>query len=200
MVTLSATASTDDAVDLVVSSGTALIDIPDVTGLTQTEAEGNLVAAGLTVGAVTTQSSETVEAGRVISQSPSTCLACASSDDAVDLGEHDRHDSVVAPSSEVLGGEPEQLVVVRVARHPQVAHVLGKIGRAETATDPAPLSMIETTIVLKDPSEWRPGLTKDDLIAELDRGVPGLDDREQLVRRHHGAFLDLEFLQDPGDG
>jgi Cu(I)/Ag(I) efflux system membrane protein CusA/SilA len=53
---------------------------------------------------------------------------------------------------------------------------LGKIGRAETATDPAPLSMIETTIVLKDPSEWRPGMTKQKLIEELDRAVqfPGL--------------------------
>ena len=59
---------------------------------------------------------------------------------------------------------------------PEVETVFGKVGRAETATDPAPLSMIETTIVLKDPSEWRPGITKDDLIAELDRAVqlPGV--------------------------
>ncbi len=59
---------------------------------------------------------------------------------------------------------------------PEVESVFGKVGRAETATDPAPLSMIETTIVLKDPSEWRPGLTRDELIAELDRAVqiPGL--------------------------
>jgi Cu(I)/Ag(I) efflux system membrane protein CusA/SilA len=57
-----------------------------------------------------------------------------------------------------------------------VESVLGKIGRAETATDPAPLSMIETTIALKDPSEWRPGMTKEKLIEELDRAVrfPGL--------------------------
>jgi len=59
---------------------------------------------------------------------------------------------------------------------PEVESVFGKVGRAETATDPAPLSMIETTIVLKDPEEWRPGITKDDLIAELDRAVqlPGV--------------------------
>ena len=59
---------------------------------------------------------------------------------------------------------------------PEVESVFGKVGRADTATDPAPLSMIETTIVLKDPSEWRPGLSKDDLIAELDRAIqiPGL--------------------------
>ncbi len=59
---------------------------------------------------------------------------------------------------------------------PEVESVFGKVGRAETATDPAPLSMLETTIVLKDPSEWRPGLTKDGLIAELDAALqfPGL--------------------------
>ncbi|MEM7479917.1 MAG: CusA/CzcA family heavy metal efflux RND transporter [Acidobacteriota bacterium] len=59
---------------------------------------------------------------------------------------------------------------------PEVESVFGKIGRADTATDPAPLSMIETTIVLKDPSEWRPGLTREALIAEMDRAVqiPGL--------------------------
>ena len=59
---------------------------------------------------------------------------------------------------------------------PEVESVLGKVGRAETATDPAPLSMIESTIVLKDRSEWRPGMTPEKLIAELDRAVrfPGL--------------------------
>jgi Cu(I)/Ag(I) efflux system membrane protein CusA/SilA len=63
-----------------------------------------------------------------------------------------------------------------IASFPEVESVLGKIGRAETATDPAPLSMIETTIVLKDPAEWRPGMTKEKLIEELDRAIqfPGL--------------------------
>jgi Cu(I)/Ag(I) efflux system membrane protein CusA/SilA len=63
-----------------------------------------------------------------------------------------------------------------ITSFPEVESVLGKIGRAETATDPAPLSMIETTIVLKDPSEWRPGMTKEKLIEELDRAIqfPGL--------------------------
>ena len=63
-----------------------------------------------------------------------------------------------------------------IAKHPQVAHVLGKIGRAETATDPAPLSMIETTIILKDKETWPPGKTIEDVIKELDRMVqfPGL--------------------------
>ncbi len=59
---------------------------------------------------------------------------------------------------------------------PEVETVMGKVGRAETATDPAPLSMIETTVVLKDPDQWRPGLTKEQLIAEMDRAIqfPGL--------------------------
>ncbi|HOW75910.1 MAG TPA: efflux RND transporter permease subunit [Candidatus Competibacteraceae bacterium] len=54
---------------------------------------------------------------------------------------------------------------------PEVQRVFGKVGRAETATDPAPLSMIETAIQLKPHAEWRPGLTTEDLIAELDRIV-----------------------------
>lgn len=50
---------------------------------------------------------------------------------------------------------------------PEVASVAGKLGRFETATDPAPVEMIETTIMLKPPAEWRAGMTKDKLIAEL---------------------------------
>ncbi len=50
---------------------------------------------------------------------------------------------------------------------PEVVSVAGKLGRFDTATDPAPTEMIETTIMLKPPAEWRPGLTKDKLIAEL---------------------------------
>jgi Cu(I)/Ag(I) efflux system membrane protein CusA/SilA len=63
-----------------------------------------------------------------------------------------------------------------IASLPEVAHVLGKVGRAETATDPAPVNMIETIIILKDKSEWRPGLTKDDIIAELNSKlqIPGV--------------------------
>ncbi len=59
---------------------------------------------------------------------------------------------------------------------PEVAHVFGKIGRAETATDPAPLSMIETTITLKPKAQWRPGMTMDKLLKELDAAIqfPGL--------------------------
>ena len=59
---------------------------------------------------------------------------------------------------------------------PEVENVFGKAGRAETATDPAPLSMIETTIRLKDRKDWRPGLTMEGLIRQMDEAVkfPGL--------------------------
>jgi len=59
---------------------------------------------------------------------------------------------------------------------PEVASVFGKAGRAETATDPAPLEMFETTIQFKSRDQWRPGLTPEALIEELDRivAVPGL--------------------------
>jgi len=63
-----------------------------------------------------------------------------------------------------------------IATVPEVAQVFGKVGRAETATDPAPLTMIETVVQLKPRSEWRDGMTPERLRAELDRVVqyPGL--------------------------
>ena len=59
---------------------------------------------------------------------------------------------------------------------PEVESVFGKAGRAATATDPAPLEMFETVINLKPESEWRPGMTIDKLIADMDRAVqmPGV--------------------------
>ena len=51
---------------------------------------------------------------------------------------------------------------------PEVAQVLGKVGRAETSTDPAPVSMFESIIILKPKEEWRPGIKKADIVAELD--------------------------------
>jgi len=59
---------------------------------------------------------------------------------------------------------------------PEVAGVFGKAGRAETATDPAPLEMFETTVRLKPREQWRTGMTPEKLIEELDRAVkvPGL--------------------------
>jgi copper/silver efflux system protein len=59
---------------------------------------------------------------------------------------------------------------------PEVASVYGKAGRAETATDPAPMEMFETTVQFKPKDQWRPGMTQDRLVEELDRivQVPGL--------------------------
>lgn len=59
---------------------------------------------------------------------------------------------------------------------PEVHHVLGKTGRAETATDNAPLSMIETIILLKPKNEWRKGITKQDIVSELEQKlqIPGV--------------------------
>ncbi len=63
-----------------------------------------------------------------------------------------------------------------IKRFPEVESVFGKAGRANTATDPAPLEMFETVINLKPESEWRPGMTIDKLVAELDQAVqiPGV--------------------------
>jgi Cu(I)/Ag(I) efflux system membrane protein CusA/SilA len=63
-----------------------------------------------------------------------------------------------------------------IASFPEVHHVFGKSGRAETATDPAPLSMMETTITLKPESQWREGMTIEKLVTELDKAIrfPGL--------------------------
>ncbi|HXF46522.1 MAG TPA: CusA/CzcA family heavy metal efflux RND transporter, partial [Burkholderiaceae bacterium] len=59
---------------------------------------------------------------------------------------------------------------------PEVESVIGKAGRAATATDPAPIEMFETVINLKPESQWRPGMTIDKLIAEMDRALqfPGV--------------------------
>ena len=59
---------------------------------------------------------------------------------------------------------------------PEVASVYGKAGRAQTATDPAPLEMFETVINLKPQEEWRPGMDTDKLIAEMDKALqfPGV--------------------------
>ncbi len=63
-----------------------------------------------------------------------------------------------------------------IKQFPEVHHVFGKIGRAETATDPAPLSMMETTIMLKPEDQWRPGMTIKKLVDEMDAAIqfPGV--------------------------
>lgn len=80
---------------------------------------------------------------------------------------------------DVSNSEVKRLLQVQdkiIAGVPEVSHVLGKAGRASTATDNSPISMIETIILLKPKSEWRPGLTKNDLIAELNAKlqIPGV--------------------------
>ncbi|MBT8143900.1 MAG: CusA/CzcA family heavy metal efflux RND transporter, partial [Gammaproteobacteria bacterium] len=69
-----------------------------------------------------------------------------------------------------------QQTVKMIATVPEVKRVFGKIGRAETATDPAPMTMIETVIQFKPRDQWRPGMTPEGLRAELDRivQIPGL--------------------------
>ena len=77
----------------------------------------------------------------------------------------------VAKASELLQQTDRLIKTV-----PEVETVFGKAGRAETATDPAPLEMFETTIQFKPQSQWRPGMTPEKLVEELDRTVkvPGL--------------------------
>ena len=64
----------------------------------------------------------------------------------------------------------------QLSKFPEVKSVFGKMGRARTPTDPAPLSMAEITVQLKPRSEWRPGLTFDGLVAEMDKKLqyPGM--------------------------
>jgi Cu(I)/Ag(I) efflux system membrane protein CusA/SilA len=69
----------------------------------------------------------------------------------------------IAEATRVLQSMDREL-----AKIPEVVSVFGKAGRAETPTDPAPLSMFETTVVLRPRSEWRPGLTWESLIDEMD--------------------------------
>ncbi|HLD09524.1 MAG TPA: efflux RND transporter permease subunit, partial [Methylophilaceae bacterium] len=77
----------------------------------------------------------------------------------------------VSKASEIL-----QLSDRLIKTVPEVKSVFGKTGRAETATDPAPLEMLETTIQFKPRSEWRAGMTTEKLIAELDARlkIPGM--------------------------
>jgi len=99
---------------------------------------------------------------------------------------------------------------------PEVDTVFGKAGRAETPTDPAPLNMIETVVKLKPPSEWRKGLTIDDLMAEMDKAIqfPGLTNAWTLPIKARIDMLstgiktpvgikifgnDLQKLQDVGE-
>lgn len=58
-----------------------------------------------------------------------------------------------------------------ISQTPEVEKVVGKAWRALTATDPAPMAMLETIITLKPKSEWRPGMTKEDIVSEMNRNI-----------------------------
>ncbi len=80
---------------------------------------------------------------------------------------------------DVSNAEAKRLLQVQdkiIRTIPEVDKVLGKAGRANTATDNAPISMIETIIMLKPKSQWREGITKKDIISELDKKlqIPGV--------------------------
>jgi Cu(I)/Ag(I) efflux system membrane protein CusA/SilA len=78
-----------------------------------------------------------------------------------------------------------------LARIPEVQMVLGKIGRAETATDMAPMSMIETIAVLKEKNEWRPGVTYDSIVAAANATVrtPGVGNMWSMPIRNRLDML-----------
>jgi len=80
---------------------------------------------------------------------------------------------------DISNNESKRLLQVQdkiIKSVPEVANVLGKAGRANTATDNAPISMIETIIILKPQSEWREGVTKEDILRELNSklAIPGV--------------------------
>ena len=80
---------------------------------------------------------------------------------------------------DVSNSEAKRLLQVQdkiITSVPEVAHVMGKAGRANTATDNSPISMVETIIMLKPKNEWRKGFTKDSIINELNRKlqIPGV--------------------------
>ena len=80
---------------------------------------------------------------------------------------------------DVSNSEAKRLLQVQdklIRSVPEVSHVLGKAGRANTATDNSPISMIETIVLLKPKNEWRKGVNKDDIINELNSKlqIPGV--------------------------
>ncbi len=90
-------------------------------------------------------------------------------------------DLMFMPVSDPAISLPQALEVTRkqneaIQKVPEVASVVAKISRADTSTDPAPVNMTETIVSLKPESAWRPGMTREKLIAELDQAttMPGV--------------------------
>ena len=69
------------------------------------------------------------------------------------------------------GGWILQQMDKKLKSFPEVERVFGKLGRADTATDPAPVTMIETTVLLRPKSEWREGMTKAKLVQEMNQAM-----------------------------
>ncbi len=117
----------------------------------------------------------------------------------------------IAQAREIMRYQDSVLVTF-----PEVETVLGKVGRAETATDPAPLDMVETTITLRPRESWRPGMTYERLVEEMDQAVrlPGVSNAWTMpirgridmlatgIRTPVGVKIfgpDLRTLQDLGE-
>jgi Cu(I)/Ag(I) efflux system membrane protein CusA/SilA len=90
-------------------------------------------------------------------------------------------DLMFMPVTDPAIGLPQAIEIAKkqnaaIARAPEVAGVVAKIARAETSTDPAPINMTETVVSLKPQTQWRPGMTREKLIAELDEAtaLPGV--------------------------
>ncbi|MGH7391812.1 MAG: efflux RND transporter permease subunit [Candidatus Rokuibacteriota bacterium] len=93
----------------------------------------------------------------------------------------DEGDLMFMPVTDPSIGLPQAIEIAKkqneaIQKVPEVAAVVAKIARAETSTDPAPVNMTETVVNLKPESEWRPGTTREKLIAELDQAtaLPGV--------------------------
>jgi copper/silver efflux system protein len=90
-------------------------------------------------------------------------------------------DLMFMPVTDPAIGLPQAIEIIKkqnvaIARVPEVAGVVAKIARAETSTDPAPLNMVEAVVNLKPEREWRPGMTREKIIAEADEAaaLPGV--------------------------
>src|SRR5213076_702388 len=115
---------------------------------------------------------------------------------------------VLLPSTSLTEVKRIMAWEVQVIRSvPEVASVAGKLGRAETATDPAPVEMIETTIMLKPESEWRTDMTRQAIVAELTEKltrvpgyVPGflqpIENRILMISTGIRAQLGVKILGD----
>ena len=81
----------------------------------------------------------------------------------------------------------------KLKEFPEVERVFGKLGRADTATDPAPMTMIESTVLLRPQTEWRPGYTKERLVADWVVLTYSAIARTSMIARSSDASLSDTF-------